>query len=149
MKNHVHEYIERIFASSLLHRNFLHRDRQRKYISKLCKKHGGDGKQWSITPSTFPVSLPCSPHAQSRWAPHFMTRLQVERPLLQHPKFLIVWYRGSISQFLCLGLTFLARALLRNRWRLHRHNWNDYGGCARILCVKELFVSLRGYIHMN
>ena len=53
-------------------------------------------------------------HAQSRRAPHFMTQLQVERPLLRHPKFLIVWYKGPISQFFCLGFTFLARVLLRN-----------------------------------
>jgi len=43
--------------------NLLYRDRKPKYISKLEKKHGGDGKRRPLTPSLFPAPWPCRPSA--------------------------------------------------------------------------------------
>ena len=55
---HVYEYTERMFAI-----NFSHRGRKPKYISKFWTQHGGDGKQWPLTPFPFLALWPSHPPA--------------------------------------------------------------------------------------
>jgi len=43
--------------------NLSHRDRKPKYMSKFWTKHGGDGKQWPLTPFPFLASWPSRPPA--------------------------------------------------------------------------------------
>jgi len=49
----IYMYTEWMFAS-----NLAHRDRKPKYISKFWTKHGGDGKQWPLTPFPFLAPWP-------------------------------------------------------------------------------------------
>jgi len=58
IRNHVYEYTEWMLAS-----NLSHRDGKPKYISKFWTKHGGDGKQWPLTPFPFLAPWPSRPPA--------------------------------------------------------------------------------------
>ena len=57
--------------------NLSHWDRKPKYLSKFWTHHGGDGKQWPLTPSPFLAPWPSCPkpsrrhHAQSLLGPSF------------------------------------------------------------------------------
>jgi len=53
-----YEYTGRMFG-----RNYPHRDRKPKSISKFSIKHGGDGKWWPLTPFPFLAPRPSRPPA--------------------------------------------------------------------------------------
>jgi len=88
---HVHEYIERIFAS-----NLLNRDRKQKGISKVLKKHGGDGKRRPLTPSPFPWPWPWRPPA-------------IETPLRQVPARPLISWPENAS---CSRITMMSDDIL-------------------------------------